>query len=273
MQNNLLVITTKEDRQKKQLQQSIARKRKVLEAWMEKGAILKMELDLIKNEYTVRIGYLFLKDNQLDLEIIQYKNLKRLMDEGKTYEEAVKEEEDKFYNEILRIQKEQEKIEEEKSFFEKRQEVSEEVQEDIKTIWKKLIRKFHPDLVTDPGEKGKREALMKQVNKAYTEADLDTLRQLENQSATEDTTASSIEALEKVLVDTENLILGAKQNFKDLRESEWYIWKKKIDKAKKVQEDVFAQLERKLLDDIVGKIEVLRELRKTVHPTEKTADE
>ena len=267
MSTSLVITFQKEDKIKKQLQQSIFRKRKVLEQWMEKVETLKMELELIKNEYTVRIGYLLLKDNQLDLEIIQYKNLKRLMDKGMTYEEAVKAEEDKFYNEILRMQKEQERIEEEKSFFEKRQEASGEIQENIKTLWKKLIRKFHPDLVLDDNEKRNREKLMKQINKAYTEADIATLQQLENNESIENITDSSIDKLELVLVQTENLVENTKQAFKDLREDEWYAWKKKIDTAKGL--DVFAELEKNFLNDVVRKIGIIRELRAQVNPQQQ----
>lgn len=262
--NASLIVT--EDKVKQRLEQSIQKKRQVLETWMEKVEELKIELNLIKNEYTVRIGYLLLKDNQLDLEIIQYKNLKKLMDEGMTYEEAKKAEEDKFYNEILRIQKEQEKLAEEKSFFEKRQEISKEVQEDIKMLWKKLIRKFHPDLVTNPEEKIAKEKLMKQINKAYTEGNYEMLLELESHTYIDHIEGTSNESLENILVQIENHIQKTKQEFTDLRESEWYEWKKRIDKT--TEGDVFAELEKKLLDDVVKKIEILQELRKIV-PSEK----
>lgn len=259
--NTSLVISLHEDKLKKRLQQSIFRKRKVLEESMEKVETLKVELELIKNEYTVRIGYLFLKDNQLDLEIIQYKNLKKLIDEGMTYEEAVKAEEDKFYNEILRMQKEQERIEEEKSFFEKRQEIPEDIKDRIRQLWKRLIRRFHPDLVSDPKEKSEREVLMKKVNKAYTQGDLISLQELENNEEVNHIEETDLEKLKLVLIQTENLIRDTKQEFRDLRESEWYMWKEKIEKTKI---DVFAEIERKLLDDIVKKIAILRELREEV---------
>lgn len=266
MQKALARTTDKEEKIKKRLQESIFRKRQILTEWTEKVETLKMDLDLVKNEYTVRIGYLFLKDNQLDLEIIQYKNLKRLMDEGMTYDEAVRAEEDTFYNEILRMQKEQEKIEGEKILFEKRSDVTDTVLDDIKALWKKLIRKFHPDLVTDVSEKLQREALMKKINNAYAEADLETLRALENQMSIERLEESTVERLEKVLVDTENLIIEAKAAFKELRASEWYGWKKRLEKAKKEKVDIFAEMERTLLDDIVKKIEILQELRMQVQP-------
>lgn len=266
MQKALAITTNKEEKIKKRLQESIFRKRAVLEVWTEKVEILKMELDLVRNEYNVRIGYLFLKDNQLDLEIIQYKNLKHLMDEGMTYDEAVRAEEDTFYNEILRMQKEQAKIEAEKIMFEKRNDMSDEVQEDIRVLWKKLIRKFHPDLVTDPNEKLQREELMKRINQAYAEADIQILQEFEDRLQTDYIEESTIERLEKILVDTENLIQNAKETFKELRISEWYGWKKRLERAKKERVDIFAEMERNLLDDIVKKIGILRELRMQVNP-------
>lgn len=268
MQNALAITNQKEDKIKKQLQASIFRKRKVLESWMEKVEILRMDLELVKNEYNVRIGYLFLKDNQLDLEIIQYKNLKRLMDEGMTYEEAMRAEEDTFYNDILRMQKEQEKIEEEKASFEKRNELPEDVQQTLKTLWKKLIRKFHPDLVTTQKEKSEREKIMKKINNAYALGDIESLLQFENQMNIANTHESTKEKLEMILIETENLIRNWKETFKELRISEWYDWKKRIEKGKKEKLDIFAELERRLLDDIVEKIAVLRELRLEVNPQE-----
>jgi hypothetical protein len=261
MQKSLLITTTQEEKIKKQLQASIKKRRKILELWMEKVETLKMELETVRNTYNIRIGYLFLKDNQLDLEIIQQKNLKRLIDEGMTYEEAIKAEEDTFYNEILRMQKEQERIEEEKSFFEKRQELPEEVEKNLKKVWKKLIRTFHPDLVTEKEEKEKRESIMKQVNKAYAEGNLDILQQIENNMHIENIDNSSVERLETILVETENLTRDKKAEFLILRKSEWYDWKKRIEKGKKANIDIFASLERKLLDDIVEKIAVIKKIR------------
>lgn len=120
MKNALIKIISPEEKEKTSLQKSLHNKQKILTDWMEKVESLRIELDLIKNEYDVRIGALLLKDNQLDLEIIQHKNLKRLMQEGMTYEEALKHDEDKFYNEILQMQKEQERIREEQNVLQNR---------------------------------------------------------------------------------------------------------------------------------------------------------
>lgn len=261
MQTSLVIV---EDKRIHRLRESILRKKQTLAAWMEKVTTLQIELDGIKNEYSVRIGYLILKDNQLDLEIIQYRNLKKLMDEGMTYEEAVKTEEDKFYNEILRMQKEQEKLEEEKSFFERQQEIPEDIKEESKILWKKLIRKFHPDLVADIAEKHRREKIMQQINNAYAQADIDALKEIDATCEINEASKITTEMLEKTLINIEQSIQKAKSSFTDLRQSEWYVWKKKKEKAK--NRDIFGELEAKLLDDVVKKIAIVQKLRSIVHP-------
>ena len=111
---------------------------------------------------------------------------------------------------------------------------------------------------------------MKQINKAYTEGDYTTLLELENTSNISDTQNKTAERLEEVLVQTENLIQKTKATFLELRDSEWYMWKKKIDTAKKEKGDFFAELEKRFLDDVVKKITILRDLRDAVHPEKAT---
>ena len=268
MQKSLAQTGLAETKKKQQLQASIEKKTKILEELMEKVELLKMDLDLISHEYNVRIGAILLKDNQLDMEILQLQNLKELMRGGMTYSAAMKYEEDAFYSETIRMQKEQEKIDEEKRMLDEIQDVSEEVMEDIKTIWKKLIRKFHPDLVTDPIEKTKREDMMKKINKAYTERNREALRAYESTQDVGHLTDVSLEQLEDMLVKIENSIKDAQGELQVLQHSTWYEWKKKKDKATEaeVKIDIFAELEQKFLDDIVKKIELVHKLRSEVHP-------
>lgn len=254
-----------ENKKKDQLRSSIYRKQKTLQEWTEKVEELRMELELIKHEYHVRVGGLLLKDNQLDLEILQLKNLKERMAEGLTYGEAVKEEEDAFYNEILRMQKEQEKINEEKEILEKRETMDVLIAQEVKELWKKLIRKYHPDLVTNSEEKLKREEIMKKINQAYSHFDIELLKSFENNIEVENIEESNSERLEKILVDTINTIDELKMEWVEMKESIWYSWKIKKQKALR-QEDVFAELEKTLLDDVVKKIKILQELRREVIP-------
>src|SRR5258708_10995032 len=158
MENRLVVTDIGDDlRLKKRLQKTILRKREVLASTTRKAEELKMDLDFVKYEYDVRIGRLTLRDNQLDLEIIRSKNIKRLLEEGKTYEQAVAEVEDTYYSEQLAFEKEQEKIAYEAQLLEKREEVDNGTFSDMRGLWKKLIVRYHPDLVMDVQERAKRE--------------------------------------------------------------------------------------------------------------------
>lgn len=249
---------------KKQLQKSIDQKKKILALWTEKLEVLRMELDLIQHEYNVRIGYLLLKDNQLDLEIIQLRNLKKLIDEGMTYAEAIRHEEDMFYNEILRMQEEAKKINEEKEMLENRNEVTEEEDQQIKSLWKSLIRKFHPDLVQNIEEKREREKIMKLINQAYAALDFEALQQIALTNIHVSVKEATVEVLEQELIEIENAIVMAQNEWDLLKVSEWFLWKKKIENAKKTGADVFAQLEKNLLDDIVKKISIRQNLQEAI---------
>lgn len=268
MKKSLLTTTTKEEKKKQTLKGLIEKKTKILEELMEKAELLKMELEFVAHEYNVRIGGLLLKDNQLDLEILQLKNLQELIRGGMTYQEAMKYEEDAFYSETIRMQKEQEKLDEERKFLDDIQDVSEEVMESIKTIWKKLIRLYHPDLVSDPHEKTRREEVMKKINKAYSENNLEALLQFEATQDMQQISELSLVQLEENLEKVEQAIADAQGDLLVLQKSTWYEWKKKKEKAKErdTKTDIFADLEKKFLDDIVKKIEIVQKLREEVHP-------
>jgi hypothetical protein len=49
-------------------------------------------------------------------------------------------------------------------------------QDDLKTLYRKLARKFHPDTTTDPAEKARLTVLMAQINAAYREKNIEELR-------------------------------------------------------------------------------------------------
>lgn len=261
--NNALQVTKlpREEIIKKQLRLSIERKRKVLEKITEKVEVLRMELDIIKDEYNVRIGKLYLKDNSLDLEIIRYRHISSLMEEGLSFNDAVKQIEDNIYNQLLELQHLEEEINEAEQLMQDRQEVTPKVEQDIKKLWKQLIVRFHPDLVTDPKEKIKREEIIKKINNAYKENDYELLKILESKFFVDHVEATTIPTLEKTLVEIENMIVSLQKQYKELKTSEWFGWKQRLDKAQKKQIDIFADLEKSLLDDIVKKMSILNSLK------------
>lgn len=263
--NSVITHNTKEDKQKKDLQELILRNRQKLVTIVTKCEMLRVELDMVRQEYSVRVGQLFHKSNQQDLDIIYYRNLIQLMNDGKTYEEAVKELEDTYYAQQRRLEQEKEQMRKAQEIYEKRQQ-SEVKPEDknIKNLWKQLVSKFHPDLVQDEKEKKRRENIMKQLNQAYEEQNLEALQNMENNAHVENFEESTIEKLTKILEDTENQIIEQEAVYQELKESEWYRWKINIARAKKRKKDVFLELETTLLNEIVRKMEVIKLLKEQI---------
>lgn len=265
---NIIITKNKEEKVKKQLLTVIKKKRFILKQLVIKVETLKVNLEMAKQEYMVKVGMLFIKDNQLDLEIIRLKNIIKLLDEGMSYEEAIKSLSETYYAQQLEFEKEKEKVKEEEKVVLKREEKKEEDDKSIKKLWKKLIAKFHPDLVQDKDEKKERDAIMKRINKAYQEMDYDQLIKLDQEHMEDAET--TIDNLEDILYRIMKDIEANAKLFNDLKQSEWHEWMIKIEKAKKKKKNIFADTERKLLDDIVLKFDLIKLLKSQILEKDKT---
>jgi len=255
-----IIPTEKRDATKrKQLLVVIRKKRLQLQQWVIKTETLKVNLEMAKQEYMVKVGNLFIKDNHLDLEIIRMQNILRLMNEGKSYEDAAEALSETYYSQQADFEREQEKIREDEAKVEKRQQQDTKKSTDIKKLWKKLIARFHPDLVQDKNEKQQRDAIMKAINRAYQENDYEQLVKIEQDNIAHPET--SIESLEEVLINVMREIDEQIVLFGELKTSEWYDWMQKIDRAKKKKINVFTDTEKKLLNDILAKFKIISQLR------------
>lgn len=260
--SQLIRSVSPEEKEKRLLQKAILAKKSILTRWITKTEMLRVELEIVKQQYDVRVGSLYLKDNQLDLEIIHLRNILSLMEEGMSFEQAKESLQKTYYAEQVELEKKQERIRFAELFVSKREEVKEDsIVIDIKKLWKQLIAKFHADLVQDPEEKTKRDNIMKQINLAYETLDLDALQRIDNESYIENYKETTVTRLEEILVALENDISKQIHMYHTLRMSEWYAWKKRLDYGKKKAIDIFKTMENKLLDDIVRKYEILHDLQ------------
>lgn len=252
--NNNKIQLTDEAIKRKQLLLSVHKKKKILLRVTATCETLKGELESIKREYFLRVGNLLKRDNELDLEIISQKNLLALLKMGKSRLQAIESMKDSYFTETS------------ESFADYTQvhnqpHIDEINKEELKALWKKVVMKFHPDLAVDPEEKKQREEIMKSVNKAYAEHDIEALREIYNHNLLTQRHELSLADIEKMLVQIENAILMVQKEIVSLKVSEWYSWKKKISIAKRADKDIFKELERSLLDDIVKKIEILKSIK------------
>lgn len=253
------IVTERVNNRKKKLRTLIDKKRSVLRELVLKTEMLRVNLDMAKHEYMVRVGSLFLKDNQLELEIICLNNILQLMHQGFTQEEAELKISKNFYAQKADFEEEQEEILEEEKIIKKREENKAVSEGELKEVWKRLVFKFHPDLIQDADEKQKRESIMKQINLAYQENDYDLLVKIENENKV--TAELTVDNLEELLAFVVEDIRQQRISFSELKKSEWYDWMIKIELAKKKSVNIFADTEKKLLNDIVSKFDSIKKLK------------
>ncbi len=253
------IVAERVNSRKKKLRLLIDKKRGILKELILKTEMLRVNLDMAKHEYMVRVGSLFLKDNQLELEIICLNNILQFMHQGYTQEEAEQKVSKNFYAQKADFEEEQEEILEEENIIKKREENKAVSEGELKEVWKRLVFKFHPDLIQDADEKQKRESIMKQINLAYQENDYDLLVKIENENKV--TAELTVDNLEELLAFVVEDIRQQRISFSELKKSEWYDWMIKIELAKKKSVNIFADTEKRLLNDIVAKFDSIKKLK------------
>ncbi len=242
--------------EKRELEKAISEKERALNELIEEIEQLKIDLSSVKQEYDVKVGRLYLKLDELDLEILKFKKIEDLINKGFSFEEAQKIVEETLKKRREQIEDEYKKLDDEEKEIESRKNISEEEKEELKKLWRKLAHKYHPDKV------GGNEEMMKKINKAYAEDDLETLRAIDQNGTGDGIETHTIEALKNKLAGIEISIKKIHQEYELLKKSEWFILKENIEKAKKHDRDILSELADKVLSDIAKKENHVDELKK-----------
>ncbi|MBU2529904.1 MAG: hypothetical protein KKD35_02595 [Elusimicrobia bacterium] len=242
--------------EKRELEKVISEKEKELNELIDKIEQLKIDLTIVKQEYEVKVGRLYLKLDEVDLEILKFKKIEDLISKGFSFEEAQRLVEETLKKRREQIEEEYKKLDEEEKDIESRKSISEEEKAELKKLWYKLAHKFHPDKANGS------EKMMKKINKAYVDGDIETLRAIDQNETGADIEVKTIEALKNKLEVLGKSIEKINQKLEQLKRSEWYILKENIKKAKKQKRDILSELAEKLLDDIAKKENQLDKLKK-----------
>jgi len=242
--------------EKRELERTIAKKEKILVAVLEKVEQLKIDLSVLKQEYDIKIGRLYLRLDEINSEILKFKKIEDMLDKGFSFSEAKKIIEEALKNRREQVKEEYRKLDEKEKDFESRKVISAEEQEELKKLWRKLAHKYHPDLAHG------NEEMMKKINKAYAEGNLEALRAIDCEQFGADIEGSTIEGLKTKLATLEKAIAKANNDFDVLQKSEWAILKNNIAAAVGQKRDLLIELSERILTDIVQKENLLSELRK-----------
>lgn len=166
--------------------------RYLAEIEMRRGHVADLEADLAEYreelgrfsaEYHTRVGSLFLELDRLELAIVEYEfRLGQLRAETDVDPEELErqvrhgfsqqreqihddEEETRAYEQMYRKERDRSRLDEQSGST-------------LKSLFRDLAKRFHPDLASTDDERRHRELIMKQVNTAFHERDIDALRTL-----------------------------------------------------------------------------------------------
>jgi len=265
MENLVKTNNSKDSKKNKILRQKAKALQKELFILTDKLEGLKIDLIIIKQEYSIRIGRIYLKINELDLEILKFKKIEDSLKKNIPIEEAEKiiDESLKFHKKT--IKEEYSRINKEKKFDEKRKVIFEKERNELKKLWRQLVHKYHPDLARNEEDRKKREEIMKKINKAYSDGGLEALKTI-NQEYFEDIEIISSEFLKTKVLNLESTIAKIKKEYLQLKKSEWYILKRNIENVKNKGRDLFLELEKKLFKDIAAKETIINHYQKKYGP-------
>ncbi len=248
------------DAEKKRLRESIVELQKQQEQIGKKIDRLEEKFNLIKREFFSRIGVLYTTIDQLNGQIEYYRDIGKLIDEGLSLKDAKKQ----LKNQKIEEEKKKERKRKSEEYIfipDEESDLPEENAITLKELYRKLTRKFHPDLVQDVGEKRKREEIMKKINTAFADKNVNLLTRLDDEEEVIDYEHATVDFLKKKLIQHLNLIDIMKKEHRMLLRSEWNSWKKKIEKGKKEGIDVFKNLANTLTEEIRKKKIILEDFK------------
>lgn len=152
---------------------------------------LREELGRFELTYQHHTGHLLLELNRLRLACDEYRHRIALLRERPTAEPDQIESDvttvfhDRYHH-LADEEREATVWEHEHAAEQASPDLSEDDLAEVHRAYRELARRHHPDLVSDPAERERREAQMARINAAYHERDLDALRTLLTLSSTDE---------------------------------------------------------------------------------------
>ena len=235
----------------------------------------KITINVFLGEYNSIVGLLYVKLDKLKLKIKEYRLRVELAEGKRVSREDLKVIEDEvdetFSQERHKVDDLEgeafESSEEYRKHLEEEKEypLDDEVQQECKTLYLKLARKFHPDMAKDDKQRKEFHEIIVKINEAYKNGDLETLKKYMKQVEREEKIAKETpeEKIVRLKKDYE-IILGiiAKlyMEMEDLKANESYKLKEKVDQAKKKGRNLLQELATNIKEEITENQMLLNEL-------------
>lgn len=226
---------------------------------------IKIALNIFLDEYNSRVGLLYVKLDKIKLKIKEYQLRIKLAQDKKVSQEDLEtiEEEvnetfsqerhkiDDLENEIFESSEEYSKhLEEEKTCP-----LDDESRQECKALYRKLARKFHPDMAKDSDQRKEFHKIFVAINEAYKNGDLEILKKYMEQAEQEEkidreTPEDKLNRLKEEYKVILGVLARLRAEIEDLKEDETYKLKERVDQAKKEGRDLLQQLANEIKEEI-----------------------
>jgi len=218
---------------------------------------LKIALSLFLGEYNSRVGVLYVSLDKIRLKIKEYQNRINLTKDKKlspddlnNIEAEIKENFSQERSKIDNLERETSDSSEEyeKNLEREKKKYSDHgSQEELKKLYRKLALRFHPDRAKNEKQRKEFGKIFPEINNAYQNRDLDTLkkymRQLEREEQiAKETPEEKLSRLKKDYKIIFGIISKMSRELEDLKASETYKLKERVDQAKKKGRDLLQEL-------------------------------
>jgi len=218
---------------------------------------LKITLNLFLGEYNSRVGVLYISLDKIKLRIKEYQNRINLAKDKKlspddlyNIEAEIKE---NFFQERSKLDNLESETSDSSEEYgrnlekEKKKYSDLESLEELRKLYRKLCLKFHPDRAKNEEQRKEFGKIFPKINEAYQNGDLDTLKkymkQLEREEQiSKETPEEKLARLKKDYKVILGIILKIKRELEDLKTSETYKLKEKVDQAKGKGRDLLQEL-------------------------------
>ncbi len=153
--------------------------------------LLQEKLGQFNAEYHTRVGTLFIELDKIELSIREYEyRIDRLQSDPTLNPEVLEREaRDRFTDQREDVFRDEEETRRHRQAYHDdlhRTELDEHSELRLKTLFRDLAKRFHPDLARTDAERQQREAIMKRVNAAFHERNIKGLESISAETAFED---------------------------------------------------------------------------------------
>jgi len=250
--------------EKRDLKHSIAVMEHLYKRMLKQAERLNREITDFQRLYDEKILGLYQRLNELESVLFKYRHISEYVDDIFSFSEAQKIFDETMKDRQARMDNEYRKQKKRQS-FDRKNNLSEKHKEELKRFYRNLAHIFHPD------KNGGDEQMMKRINKAYREGNLDALRDmdLEYIPRNEDETKKGLEhRLQSVILKIEK----AKKEIVSIRKSDMYILMRNILKTNKAKDGtILDSLAKELRKEINRKQDEVDQFIEKFGHAEKTA--